>query len=268
MNYYQKIKIAFIDLLFPIKCIGCGLELEDLEPKKRWICENCLEKVPIRRSQACPVCEEYSEGGKTHIRCKKKTSLDGLWVSSEYSDMLVSEAIKKLKFSFVKDMAFGLFRIIEKSVFGVDEFGDFHDVLLVNFSKADDEEKYTDTDKNLRPDTLLIPIPLHKKRYNWRGFNQAELISNHVSDKFALNVDASSIARKKNTKPQTKVESFAKRKTNMKNAFVCLNAMAIKDKNVIIIDDVSTTLATMDECAKVIKKAGAKSVWGLVVARR
>lgn len=268
MKYLMQARTFVVDLLFPIKCLGCGVELEDLEPKKRWICENCLKKVPIRRLQTCPACEEYSEGGAVHVRCRKKTFLDGMWVASDYGNKVVNEAIKKLKFSFVKDMAFPLAQIIERSVLEVEEFTEFHDIFLDNFSRAEDEDKYVDEEKNKRTGTVLVPVPLHKKRQNWRGFNQAELISYYIAEKFALNLDIVSIHRNKNTKPQTKVESFSKRKINVKDAFICRNPSVFRDKNVVIVDDVSTTLATMNECARVISKAGAKSVWALVVARR
>lgn len=267
-EYFLRAKTYIVDLLFPIKCLGCGLELEDLEPKERWVCGNCLAKIPIRRLQTCPLCEEYSEGGRVHVKCRKKTYLDGMWVASEYSDKIVNESIKKLKFSFIKDIALPLSKIVERSVFEVEEFGEFHDILLANHSRTEDEDKYMVKEKNAKPETVLIPVPLHRKRYNWRGFNQAELISNYVARKFSLRSEAAIIIRNRHTKPQTKVESYAKRKLNMKDAFACPDQSGIAGKNVIIVDDVSTTLATMDECAKVVRKAGAKNVWGLVVARR
>jgi ComF family protein len=244
------------------------VEFEDLEPKERWICESCLKKVPIRRIQACPACEEYSEGGKTHIRCRRKTSLDGLWVSSEYDSKLVSDAIKKLKFSFVRDISFSLSKIIERSVLEAEEFTEFHDIFLDNFSWTEDEDKYIDEEKNRRTETVLVPVPLHKKRQNWRGFNQAELISRNVSERFNISLVKDTVARVKNTQPQTKVDTVLRRKENISGAFLCQDPALLKNKNVIILDDVSTTLATIDECAGVIRRSGAKSVWGLVVARR
>ena len=268
MEYLLRAKTFVADILFPIKCLGCGSELEDLKPKERWVCGNCLGKIPIRRFQTCPVCEEYSEGGRVHARCKNKTSLDGMWVASEYGNKVVNESIKKLKFSFVKDISFPLSKIVERSVFEVEEFGEFHDILLANYSWAEDEDKFIEKEKNKRIETVLVPVPLHRKRYNWRGFNQAELISDYVADMFSLKFDYGAIIRNKQTKPQTKVESYAKRKINLKDAFTCHNRSNIEGRNVVVVDDVSTTLATMNECAKVVRKAGAKSVWGLVVARR
>ncbi len=264
---FCKLKNLILDLLFPIQCLDCGKEFEDLEPKERWICEECLEKIETRKEQVCPVCEKVSEGGETHHRCKKETSLDGLWVAVEYK--IASNAIHKFKFDFVKDISFPLSEIIAKSVLEVREFGDFHDLLLANFSQESGEEEiYTEKKKNKKAETVIVPVPLHRKRYNWRGFNQALLLSKYIASKFKLPVYENLIIRKRNTKPQTKIKSMKERRKNIKGAFFCPQTNLVKDKNVIIIDDVCTTLATLNECAIELKKAGAKEVWGLAVARR
>lgn len=263
-----SIKDFLLDLLFPIKCLGCEREFENLKPKERWICPECLVKIETRKEQVCPVCEELNDGGKTHHKCRSKTSLDGLWVATEYDYKIVSEAIHKLKFNFVKDISFPLSKIIEKSILGVDEFGDFQDIVLTNQCKESEEEVYTEKDKNKKTEAIIVPVPLHKKRQNWRGFNQAFLLSFCVAEKFGLAICDDFLFRTKNTKPQTKIKSVEERKENIKDAFSCLNKSFAERKNIILADDVCTTLATLDECAKELKKAGAENVWGLVVARR
>ena len=263
----RKLTNLIFDLLFPIQCLECGEEFENLEPRERWICKECLEKIETRKEQVCPVCEKSSEEGKTHRKCKKETSLDGLWVAVEYKT--VSDAIHKFKFNFIKDISFPLSEIITKSVLEVREFSDFHDLLLANFSQESGEEEiYTEKIKNKKAETILVPVPLHQKRYKWRGFNQALLLSEYIADKFNLPVCANLIIRKRNTKPQTKIKSMKERRENIKGAFFCPRESLVKNKNVIIVDDVCTTLATLNECAIKLKKAGAKRVWGLAVARR
>jgi len=284
MKPFLKIKNFLLDILFPIKCLGCGIELENEEPEKRWICPECLSKIKARREQVCPVCEQFSEGGRTHYKCKKETALDGLWVAAEYKHQAVSEAIHKFKFNFIKDISFPLALILIKSVLEAEEYGDFQDIILANFSQESfEEEIYIEKEKNKKAETIIVPVPLHKKRYNWRGFNQAFLLSEHIADKFKLEVYDNFLIRKKNTKPQTKIKSSKERKENIRGAFVFeinnenKNGQAqkivesdinLKNKNIILIDDVCTTSATLDECAKELKKAGAKTAWGLVVARR
>lgn len=268
MNRLSKFANFVFDLFFPLKCISCGAENEDLEPKERWICQSCVRKIPLRKFQTCPVCEEYSDGGITHFRCRGKTFLEGLWVASEYKNKIIGDAIKKLKYDFIRDLAFPVSKIIERSVYEAEEFGNFHDLILSEFSRSDEEEKYMDKERNKKRASVIVPVPLHKKRYNWRGFNQAELISEELSLIFKLEIASGAIIRIKNTKPQMKIGSLAERRRNIEGAFFVEKAKTIKDKDVIIVDDVSTTLSTIDECAKAVKKAGAKNVWGLVAARR
>jgi ComF family protein len=273
MKILLKAKNFILDILFPIQCLGCGIELENLDPKERWICSECLEKIKTRKDQVCPVCEQFSEGGMTHYRCKKETALDGLWVATEYKYEVVSEAIHKFKFNFVKDISFPLSEILIKSILETEEYGDFQDLVLANFSQESEEEGiYIEEEKNKKAETIIIPVPLHKKRYNWRGFNQAFLLSEYVADKFNLDICDNSLFRKRNTKPQTKIKSMEKRKENIKGAFFILKCSdsenLIKNKNIVIVDDVCTTSTTLGECAKELKKVGAKNVWGLVVARK
>ncbi|MCK5413340.1 MAG: ComF family protein [Candidatus Pacebacteria bacterium] len=263
------LKNFVLDVLFPIKCLGCGKEFEGLEAKERWICKQCLEKIVMRKRQVCPFCEKDSDNGKTHHECQKKTFLSGVWVASEYSDDVISEAIHKLKFNFIKDISFPISKVVTKSILQVDEFSDFHDLILSEFSQDSGEEKiYKDDRKNEISETILIPVPLHKKRYNWRGFNQAFLLSEYISDEFHLRVNENLLIRQKNTKPQTKIKSMEKRRENIKGAFSVVENDFLKNKNVIIVDDVCTTSATLNECAKKLKSSGVKDVWGLVVARR
>jgi competence protein ComFC len=284
MKSFLKAKNFLLDILFPIQCLGCGIESENEEPKKRWICQKCLDKIPTRTEQVCPVCEEFSEGGRTHHRCREGTALDGLWVATEYKHQAVSDAIHKFKFNFIKDISFPLSQILIKSVLEAEEYGDFQDIILANFSQESfEEEIYIEKEKNKKAETIIIPVPLHKIRYNWRGFNQAFLLSEHIAEKFKLKICGNLLVRKKNTKPQTKIKSSKERKRNIKGAFAFeINSgnknnqaqendeynINLKNKNVVLIDDVCTTSATVDECAKELKKVGAKTVWSLVVARR
>ena len=113
----------------------------------------------------------------------------------------------------------------------------------------------------------ILAVPLHKKRLRWRGFNQAEYLAKRVADHFGLIFRDDIIIRQKYTPPQVKIRDYKERAKNIKGAFKCLSPRSIKNKKIILIDDVCTTLSTLGECAKVLKKAGAKEVWGLVLAR-
>lgn len=262
-----KIFDYFLDMIFPVYCLGCSKNREDLPARERWVCPDCLAGMNLRFEQVCPACEKESESGGTHHSCRGKIFLDGLWAAAYYDD-LTEKTVHDLKFSFLKDLSFPLSEIMIKSILETPEFGDFQDNILANFSKEEEDGIYLDENRNQKTETVLIPVPLHKKRRNWRGFNQSFLLSKNIGERFNLPVREDILYRTKNTKPQSKTGSKEERQKNIDGAFLCIEPDKAKDKNIILVDDICTTSATFNECAKELKRSGAKSVWGLVVARR
>ncbi|KXK08952.1 MAG: Ribose-phosphate pyrophosphokinase [candidate division WS6 bacterium OLB21] len=105
----------------------------------------------------------------------------------------------------------------------------------------------------------LIPVPASNKRTKWRGFQHTELLCKHINIKKLNNV----LIKTKDTRNQAEL-SKADRKRNLSNAFSLTGSDTIKDKRIVLVDDVCTTGSTLAECAQVLKTAGAKSVIGLV----
>jgi ComF family protein len=112
---------------------------------------------------------------------------------------------------------------------------------------------------------VLVPVPLHPKRLRQRGYNQALLLAQELSKIIGLPVDEDALIRAQDVVPQARTKSAAERRQNVRHAFACNRNMA--DKQILLIDDVCTTGATLDACAIALKAAGASSVWGLTVAR-
>lgn len=113
---------------------------------------------------------------------------------------------------------------------------------------------------------LIVPIPLHFFRKNWRGFNQAEEIARAIDKTRVEKV----LRRVKNTKQQARLKSHEERKLNIKDAFEIADSAqqsAVRGKRVLLVDDVFTTGESMGEACKTLMKAGAKYVWGFVLAR-
>lgn len=113
---------------------------------------------------------------------------------------------------------------------------------------------------------VLVPVPLYWRRENWRGFNQAELIAGQLGGGGGGVVKG--LIRVKATNQQAKTMRRRERAENMKGAFELNEAgEGLAGKKVILVDDIFTSGATMRECARVLKKAGFRQVWGLVLAR-
>ncbi|KKS13197.1 MAG: hypothetical protein UU70_C0021G0008, partial [Candidatus Yanofskybacteria bacterium GW2011_GWA1_41_6] len=113
---------------------------------------------------------------------------------------------------------------------------------------------------------LLVPVPLHKKREYWRGFNQAELLARLIARHYRLDI-GEGLVRSVDSIPQAKLENRPKRLLNVQGLYKCKKPEVFKDRHVILVDDVCTTGATLNECARVLKDAGAVSVIALAIAR-
>lgn len=113
---------------------------------------------------------------------------------------------------------------------------------------------------------VLIPVPLHRTRLQTRKFNQSALLCKELSKITGIPVDYTLLQKHRKTKPQVEC-SRQMRVRNIKNAFTVKFPQRLKDKRVVVIDDVMTTGSTLKECAKVLRASGAKSVDALTVAR-
>jgi len=235
-------KKFFLDLFFPKKCLGCG-------HPDTYLCRDCFTRLPARQDRiqiiennTCFFCGKISWKGKICIECAKENSLERIISAAEYKNPLVRDLIKAFKYHFVQELAKPLSQILIK-------------VIENNWKLEIENWKL-----------ILVPIPLHGSRMRYRGFNQAELLAREVTDYFKLPLETDILKRKISTTPQAKIKDTEKRKVNLENVFE-VNPKLVEGKIVILIDDVTTTGATLIEAAKVLKNSGAKEVWGLVVAK-
>ncbi|MGI5816659.1 MAG: double zinc ribbon domain-containing protein [Armatimonadota bacterium] len=112
----------------------------------------------------------------------------------------------------------------------------------------------------------LVPVPLHPSRRRWRGFDQAELLCEELSSALSMPAWPDVIIRVRDTRPQTQLKG-ASRRSNVQGAFRAPRPWRLKGRSFILVDDVFTTGATLDECARVLKRAGAAGVYALSVSR-
>jgi len=167
-------------------------------------------------------------------------------VVSDYENSSVIKIIKTFKYRFIKEMAIPISWLLKKYVFWLSAARKFN--LLTE-------------------SPIIIPVPLHYRRLNWRGFNQAELIAQSLSEILNCNFDASLIKRTKIIKPQAEIEEREQRINNVRDIFQIIDRDKVKNKTVLLIDDVCTTGATLNEGARILKESGAAKIIGLVFAR-
>ena len=235
---FNKIHEFVLDILFPIACISCGRE-------KEWLCEDCFSRVFIQNEQVCGICERVNTpDGRTCQKCKKKNSLGAFIVATSYINSSISHAVHLYKYRFVSDLHVQLGNLMIKALQKTD------------LPLAD----------------MIIPVPLHPKRLRWRGFNQSELLAKHVSSNLLpqtnIELEEKILVRKKYTPPQMKISNYQHRKQNMQGAFCVTDAEKIKNKTILLIDDIATTGSTIFECAQVLKNSGAKEIYAAVIARQ
>jgi ComF family protein len=116
------------------------------------------------------------------------------------------------------------------------------------------------------PYDVIVPVPLHSKRLKERGYNQAELLAIELSRLTGIPVNDTSLGRNIYNMQQAKTRNVEERRQNVIGIFTCLNE-ELFEKRVLLIDDVTTSGATLNACAAVLKKTGTTSVWGLTLAR-
>lgn len=189
--------------------------------------------------QICYKCHSFSPLGRTHSYCFISNNLDGIYAVWSYHGV-IGQAIKNIKYHFVSDLA---------------------DELISEFIL-----KYEQKPLKINS-PILVPIPLHPSRKRWRGYNQSELLGKIIAEKLNWKFEPNLLIRTKNTKPQVDLDSKS-RHENVKNIF-SLNPKSdsdLKSKTVVIFDDVATTGSTLHEAGKVLRKNGAKVVWGMTIA--
>lgn len=113
---------------------------------------------------------------------------------------------------------------------------------------------------------IIIPVPIHKKRKAQRGYNQTQLIASKISKYLEIKLCDDVLIKSKNTIAQSKLNKN-KRKQNIKGAFKILNSEKIQGKNILLFDDIYTTGSTVNECSKILTRAGAKGVGVLTIAK-
>jgi len=224
----------FIELaaesFFPRRCIGCGRI-------GGFLCPECLEKLPRLLPPLCPNCGRPQASGIVCPDCRRRqTVIDGIRSPFKFDDV-IQKAIYELKYRNLKSITPCLAELLT-------------DYLRLNPLAGE----------------VLVCVPLHPRRLRERGYNQSSLLARELGKRIGLPVIEDCLIRVKQAQPQVRAGGVRERRRNVTDAFMCRDEK-LTGKQIILIDDVCTSGATLESCAAVLKSKGTGSVWGLTLAR-
>ena len=220
-------------MIFPRFCLGCQKELNLKQAS--FICETCFSKIALN-------------GAEHH----GKKNINEVWAAGKYQDPILREMIHQFKYQSIESLKKPLAQ------------------LMINYL-----EKVVNVGSSVfnicNNSTVLTPIPLTWRRKLSRGFNQSELLAKELSP--VLNCPVVNLLKRREfSAPQARIEDWKKRKENISGAFELsppyphLYRSRTSIQRVILVDDVTTSGATLEEVALTLKQAGIKEIYGLVVA--
>lgn len=229
------IKEFVLDTLFPKFCLNCGRE-------GSFLCQDCFSLLEVLDRQYCPFCTTVVSDRKTCSKCKRSKYLEGLYCAGSYDNFILKKLINQFKYEpYIKEIS----EILSS-------------LIIAHFINSNNQNNFSNF--------ILIPVPLYIKKLKQRGFNQAEEIAKKLSETLKIPLVSNCLSKKQETSPQVNLKG-KEREENIKGVFFCQKSEAVKGRKILLVDDVLTTGSTMEECALTLKKAGAKEVWGVAVAR-
>lgn len=228
-------KEALLDILFPPICLHCKKNLS-AEEKSARICSVCVGRIHIHSTLFCAKCRARMPENKKI--CHR--DMPYMLAAAVNYDGPVKDLVHQLKYRRWTSLSDIIRPIINTYI------------------------------KNLAlsaEDYIIVPIPLHSERLQERGFNQAELIGSMISEALRLPMRTDILERVKKTKAQAELKNYAERADNIIDAFRAAQSDAVQDKNIILVDDVYTSGATMDDAVRALRGRGAKKIVAFVLAK-
>lgn len=227
-----------LDFVFPPRCPACAGRTARVA-----LCEVCTAAIAPARSPLCPRCGESFPGSGPDHRCSRclrraphfgRARACALYCTDRHSPLI--EVLHRFKYG--------------RDVTLAPVLGDF---LAEHCPLPDDHD-------------LVIPVPLDLERLRWRGFNQAVALARVLAARRRRPLHPMALQRCRVTPPQVGLGDDQRRR-NIAGAFAVRDRTAVRGRRVLLVDDVMTTGATVDECAKTLRRAGARRVDVAVLAR-
>ena len=235
-----KVLDSLLTVLYPRACQNCGASVENFEFGAA--CQSCWQKTRIFTGieTVCHKCSKFLGEEESNFQ-----------TFCHHCDAHFYEQVR----------AAGLYEhALQTSVLNLKREPFVSKKLRNVFIAAFENSDFQDTD-------LIIPIPLSKKRLLERGFNQAAVLAKILSNETKIRLDEQSLTRKIHTPMHRAGMDTKAREATVENAFKVTRPKIIKDKKILLVDDVFTSGATASACAKVLKKADAEKIYVLTLAR-
>jgi len=233
-----------LNFLYPPRCAVCETALP-IETTRR-VCAPCLGAVERLRPPLCLICGAPLQSAEQDDRCAHCRDAPPAFDSAR--------AVTRYRSGAEGSNTVGA--LLRRHKYGLDQsLGR----ALAEFLDAGPELKAGAYD-------IVIPVPLHRTRLRWRGFNQAALLGAALARRLNCSLDVVTLARVRATAPQTERDR-AQRTRNVRDAFAVRRPSRVAGQRVLLVDDVMTTGATADECARVLRAAGALRIDVLTLAR-
>ena len=229
--------------VFPVDCAACGRPAADR--RLPYFCRACWESIRPIDGPLCPACGypfdsplalAYSPEHRCRACREKPPRFD--------------RALSPYRYEGVLEQAIHLFKYRRRDALA----SPLTDLMLVWANR-------------FQPVDLVMPVPLHPDRLRTREFNQSLLLADRIARRLGLPLSFDHLLRVRKTRPQTELDRVD-RARNVRRAFAVRDPHGLEDRRVLLVDDVLTTGATVNDCARALRRAGAASVAVLTLARR
>ena len=239
-NPLCRLYLKAIDFFFPLFCLNCEKKIQTTI--YFGFCKQCFRNLDFIKQNKCIKCgRETAQPNILCSQCKGKKLYYDRCISPLNLNQTIKNAIIKFKYKERKSYAYYFAKLMAHKI----------------------QQELPNEEINK---TILTYVPLSWKKKLIRGFNQSELIANNLSKTLLFSKYGKYLKKVRNNESQTALK-LAERQKNVKNVYaISTNRKNIKGKTFIIIDDIFTTGSTINECAKILKKFGAKKVIGATIA--
>ena len=258
----REIADALTSLFFPAGCRICDQLL--LRASRIPICEACLDSFEKMPERICSICghpfDTFSPALAAEQNAEEQPTLPYDAIEAEE---FVCGLCRNKTYEFARARSYGLYKdtlvraLLLQKFERMDPLADWFAKRLVNLAQREREILEAD---------VVVPVPLHKIRRKERGHNQADLIARPLAKRLGLDYNPALLTRNR-PRPDKHILTYAERWESVRGAFAIRAGKRVDKLRVLLVDDVMTTGATLDACARALRKAGAKSVIGLTVAR-